>query len=121
MHGNPTSNVVGLEDWRGRGITPIHYSGANAHSALHYTLSRWAALSAVNGKKSVVDAEVRRIVRSSRASSSDEDRDLFDHLIRRSDANERVRLSALASKQKAELGWLDAIATIAAESEQERR
>jgi hypothetical protein len=120
VSGDPP-DPVGLEDWRGRGITPIHYSGANAHSALHDTLSRWAALSAVNGKKSVVDAEVRRIVRSSRASGSDEDRDLFDHLIRRSDANERVRLSAFASKQKAELGWLDAIATIDAESEQERR
>jgi hypothetical protein len=62
---------------------------------------------------------VKRIVRRNRGSAGDADRDLFDHLIRRSDSNERVRLSALASKQRADLGWLDAITAIAAENERE--
>ena len=64
---------------------------------------------------------MRRIVKTSRTTSTDADRDMFDHLIRRSDGNERVRLSALASKQKADLGWLDAIAAVAIESDRERR
>lgn len=106
---------IGLEDWKGRGITPIPYATANNHSALLDSFERWAALSANNGKRSVVDVEVKRIVRTNRNVAIDADRDLFDHLIRRSDSNERVRLSALASKHKADLGWLDAISAIAVE------
>ena len=119
--GTSAPDPVGLEDWKGRGITPIPYDATNGHSALLDMLERWAALSAINGKRSRVDADVKRIVRTNRGAASDTDRDLFDHLIRRSDSNERVRLSALASRQKADLGWLDAIATITAENDWERR
>lgn len=119
--GNSPPNPVELEDWKGRGITPIAYDAVNGHLALLDTLKRWAALSAINGKRSFVDAEVKRIVRRNRGTTSDADRDLFDHLIRRSDSNERVRLSALASKQKADLSWLDAIGAIATENDRERR
>ena len=121
FEGTSGPDLIGLEDWKGRGITPIPYDSANGHSALHVTLGRWAALSAINGKRHLIDAEVRRIVQTNRGAAIDADRDLFDHLIRRSDSNERVRLSALASKQKADLGWLDAIAAIAAENDLERR
>lgn len=119
--GASAHDSITLEDWKGRGITPIAYDTANSHLALLHTLERWAALSAINGKRSRVDAEVKRIVRTNRDAATDADRDLFDHLIRRSDSNERVRLSALASEQKADLGWLDAIAEIAAETDWERR
>jgi hypothetical protein len=117
--GNSPPDPIGLEDWKGRGITPIPYDTAHDHAALRDTLERWAALSAINGKRSLVDAEVKRIVRTNRGAAGDVDRDLFDHLIRRSDSNERVRLSAMASKQRADLGWLDAIAAIVAENERE--
>jgi hypothetical protein len=110
---------VYLEDWKGRGITPIPYDAADGHSALLRTLERWAALSAINGRGRFIDAEVKRIVRTKRGVATDADRDLFDHLIRRSDSNERVRLSTLVSKQKADLGWLDAIAEIAGEIDRE--
>lgn len=119
--GTSVPDPVGLEDWKGRGITPISYDAANGHSALLDTLQRWAAFSAINGKRSRVDAEVKRIVSMNRAAANDPDRDLFDHLIRRSDSNERVRLSSLASRQKADFGWLDAIATIAQENNWVRR
>ncbi|OIQ64448.1 hypothetical protein GALL_540010 [mine drainage metagenome] len=119
--GSETADPIGLEDWKGRGITPIHYDAANGHSALTATLQRWAALSAINGKRNLVDAEVKRIVRKSRGDATDSERDLFDHFIRRSDAKERVRLSALASVHKADLGWLDAIESILAEPDQDRR
>lgn len=119
--GTGSPDPIGLEDWKGRGITPINYDAENDHSALLNTLERWADLSAINGKSSLVDTAVKRIVRTNRSVASDADRDLFDHLIRRSDTNERVRLSALASKHKADLGWLDAIALILAENNLERR
>ena len=119
--GTSVPDPVELEDWRGRGITPIHYDAANSHAGLLKTLERWADLSPRNGKKGFVESEVKRIVRMNRGVASDADRDLFDHLVRRSDSNERVRLSALASKQKADLSWLDAIVAIAAETDREYR
>jgi hypothetical protein len=118
--GTSTPDPVGLEDWKGRGITPIHYDAANGHAAIRDTLERWADLSPRNGKSGLVESEVKRIVRTNRGSANDADRDLFDHLIRRSNSNERVQLSAIASKQRADLGWLDAIAAIAAENDRER-
>jgi len=111
---------VEMEDWKGRGITPIPYDLGNNHSILLNTLERWAAFSPINGKRNRVDTEVKRIVRKNRSSASDPDRDLFDHIIRRSDSNERVRLAGLASKQKADFSWLDAITEIAAENDWER-
>ncbi|MFL6603481.1 MAG: SIR2 family protein [Steroidobacteraceae bacterium] len=112
---------VSLEDWKARGITPIQYDSVDGHGALVQVLERWAALSAHKGKRSLVDAEIRRIVRRTRNEASEADRDLFDHLIRRGDANERARLSALASKVQADLTWLDAITAVASEHEVHRR
>ncbi|MFA6241641.1 MAG: SIR2 family protein [Candidatus Hydrogenedentales bacterium] len=117
--GNCVPDPVALEDWNGRGITPISYDTANGHAVLLRTMERWADLSAINDKRTLVDAEVKRIVRTKRCDVSDADRDLFDHLIRRCDHRERIRLSALASKQKADLGWLDAIVAIATEHSRE--
>ena len=117
--GNNTPDPIGYEDWKGRGITPISYDTSIDHSILHDTLERWASLSAINGKTTIVDAEIKRIVKQKRGATTDADRDLFDHLVRRSNSNERIRLSALASKHKAEHGWLDAITQIIAEHDLE--
>jgi len=119
--GTDAPDPVAMEDWKARGITPIHYDARDNHIALRRVLERWAELSAITGKKETVDAEIRRIVRNSRGEVSEPDRDLFDHLIRRSNASERVRLSALASNAGADLGWLDAIVAIGAEKERGRR
>jgi NAD-dependent SIR2 family protein deacetylase len=113
---NRTDPVM-LEDWKGRGITPIPYDAVADHAALRHTLERWANLSAVNGRRGLADSEIRRIVRLSREQASDEDRDLFDHLFRRGNAYERIRLATAANKAKAGLGWLDAVASILAEDE----
>ncbi len=104
-----------LADWRGRGITPIHYDSVNGHEQLRAVLERWARLSAINGKASVPDQEVRRIVRRRRADATDADRELFDHLLRRSNSTERARLVGVASGAKADMGWLDAAARVARE------
>jgi hypothetical protein len=119
--GTDSPDPVALEDWKARGITPIYYNGKGGHTTLRTTLDRWAELSAINGKKAKIDSEIRRIVKLSRAAASDADRDLFDHLVRRSNTSERVRLSTLASKAKADLSWLDAIIEIGTEREWARR
>ena len=120
--GTSAPDPVGLEDWKGRGITPIQYDApSNNHSALLRTLERWADLSAINGRRGRVDALIKQIVKTNRAAAADIDRDLFDYLIRRSDTNERGRLSELTSKQRADLGWLDAIVSVSSEHDRERR
>jgi hypothetical protein len=115
--GTDAPDLVALEDWKARGITPIHYDANGGHSALQSTLERWADFSANNGKRKTIDAAVRRIVKTARATAPDEDRDLFDHLIRRGNASERIRLAELASAANADLGWLDAIVKVGTEKE----
>ncbi len=108
--GMDEDDPVTLEDWRDRGITPIRYeSPSNDHSQLTRTLVQWAEFSAINGKRSRIDREMKNIVRARRTGANDEERDLFDHIIRRSEPSERLRLSSLVSKHNADLGWLDAI------------
>ena len=119
--GMRASDPVAMEDWKGRGITPIPYDDADGHAALRHVLERWASLSAINGKHSVVNSEIRRIVKTPRVASTDADRDLFDHLFRRGNPHERVHLSVLASKAKADVGWLDAIVGVLTEADRERR
>jgi NAD-dependent SIR2 family protein deacetylase len=117
--GVETPDPVLVEDWKGRGITPIPYDSKDYHQSLLDLLERWAALSAVNGKPRRVDAEIKRIVKLPRSAAGESDRDLFDHLIRRGNTSERIRLARLASKSATDIGWLDAIAEIALEREGE--
>ena len=113
---------VALEDWSARGVTPIRYDSAdNDHSRLKHTLVQWAEFSSVNGKRSRVDREMKNIVRTARTEAGDEQRDLFDHIIRRSDPQERLRLSALVSRHKADLGWLDAIVDVSSHPQRQAR
>jgi len=113
--GGPERDPILEEDWKGRGITPISYSDESAHAVLRSTLTRWALLSAINGKRQAIDREIRRIVKAARNVAAEEDRDLFDHLVRRSAQNERSRLAALASGYGADIAWLDAIVAIGRE------
>jgi NAD-dependent SIR2 family protein deacetylase len=117
--GAESPDPVVVEDWKGRGITPIAYDSKDKHQVLLDLLERWAALSAINGRPRKVDAEVKRIVKTIRSAANESDRDLFDHLVRRGSTSERVRLASLASKAGADIGWLDAIAEIASERESE--
>lgn len=118
--GNSSPQPVELEDWKGRGITPIPYDSITNHSILHDALERWANLSAINGDNRLIDREIKRIVKTSRVAATESDRDLFDHIIRRSNSNERIRLSTLASKQNASHSWLDEIINITKEIESRR-
>jgi hypothetical protein len=100
-----------MATWQGRGITPIRYpeGPAHDHEALCRSLQRWAKLSAINGERRHIDAEVRRIVRKKPEEATESDRDLFVHLIRRGNPREQQELATLVSKCNAHIGWLDAI------------
>ena len=104
-----------VEDWKARGITPIHYDCKEEHVVLSNTFKRWAELSAFNRDAMAVEKEIRRIVEVGRADASEEERDLFDHLLRRSNLNEFRQLTEIATEAKATLGWLDAIVEIGTE------
>ena len=110
--GMDREDPVELADWRARGITPVPYDVHDDHTQLQETLVRWARFSALNGKQSRVDRELKQIVRTRRAEASDAERDFFDHIIRRSRPDERARLARLISRHKADLSWLDAIVEV---------
>jgi len=115
--GMSKDDPVELEDWKARGITPIRYDVQDHdHSQLQHTLAKWAEFSAINGDKSLVDRELKKIVKTKKAEARDKDRDLFDHFIRRGELSERIRLSKLVSEYKADLGWLDAILAVSSEA-----
>lgn len=107
------TNKVEMEDWKGRGITPIPYASTGGHAALPLMLKRWAALSAVNGKQDYLDSFIRRLVKRPYSLTSEEERDLFDHLVRRVGTDEKVRIASLISGSK--LDWLDAHLKVAKE------
>ena len=111
---------ISIEDWKARGITPMHYDSHNDHEVLAETLQKWAEFSAINGKSTKIDAELRRIVKTNRSTSTDSDRDMFDHLFRRSNSSERTRLSKVVSVANADFAWLDAIRSVLSERERGR-
>lgn len=115
FYGADTQDLVALEDWRARGITPIYYPNKNNYVALYEIFERWAELSAINGQRNAVEKAIRRIVKNSRKDAPESDRDLFDHFFRRSNNTEYVHLSEIASKAKADIGWLDAILKVGEE------
>jgi hypothetical protein len=107
--GSSIVDPVEIEDWKGRGITPITYASVNGHAQLLDALSTWADLSAINGTKARLDSELRIIVSASRASTTQAVRDKFDHLYRRSSPDERVRLASLITGEHASIDWLNAM------------
>ena len=119
--GSDGPDAVALEDWRARGIVPIHYDASGGHKVLLHMLQQWADLSAINGKQRMVDREIQRIVKSGRADASDADRGLFDHLFRRVNPDERVHLAKVASAAGAEPAWLDSVMAVSAERERQRK
>ena len=120
--GSNEATPVQLADWRARGIVPIPYPAPNDdHSALVDTLARWADLSAINGKKRLIDKEIRRIVKTDRAASPPIDQALFDHLFRRGNPSERCRMAELASAAGADPGWLGAMMSIDREPQRRPR
>ena len=116
-----THDSVALEDWKARGITPIPYDSDNGHIALRNTLERWAELSPHICTDKTISSEFRRIARVSRVEASEGDRDIFDHIFRRSDSRQRVHFAAIASKLGAHISWLDAIRDVCAETRKEHQ
>lgn len=117
---NGEQDPVTLSDWRSRGIEPIPYDDRNHHSELANTLSAWSNLSAVNGSQKRVDTLSKRLVAKSRDETTDERRDLFDHLYRRASDVDRGKLTMLVSNSGAGCDWLNAMLEIDRERGQEK-
>ena len=66
----------------------------------------------------MLDQTLRGIVRLPR-SKSESEADLFDHIIRRSALNERIRIARLVSDSGASLDWLNAISDVSEEADGE--
>ncbi len=111
----PAASQVSKQDWLGRGITPVPYDTTNGHGSLAKLLDRWASLSPINARRSRIEAEIRRIVRLPRSRASAADRDLFEHLVRRSSNSERVRFCTLMSEARASHEWLDLLMSVSLE------
>ena len=118
--GASSSDPVVMSDWHDRGIIPIPYDSSNDHKQLGDTLHNWAQLSAINGNRATVHSLARKITRKCRASVSDVDRDLFDHLFRRSNDTERRAIANHVSS-RADPEWLSAMLAISSEPRQELR
>ena len=110
--GEGSSEDAVLEGWHARGITPIPYSPCREHADLEAVLTRWADLSAINGRQQRVHAAVRRIVGRPRKEVSEADRDLFGYLYRRGSDQERLEIAQVVSTSGAEPGWLQAMLDI---------
>jgi hypothetical protein len=113
--GSATADQAMIEDWKGRGITPIIYDPANAHRSLADCLAAWADLSAINGSRQRLDRQIGSLVGVPRALTTQALRDRFDHLYRRSSPDERLRIAQLSSGFGASIDWLAAINEIDAE------
>lgn len=113
--GSSSFDPIDVEDWKGRGITPIIYDSADNHAALLRALAAWANLSAINGSQAKLDREIKGLVRASRANTPQPRRDRFDHLYRRASTDERARLTSLVTTNQAAIDWLDAMTAIDAE------
>ena len=112
---------ITIEDWKGRGITPIPYDSAISHESLEKTLHQWAELSPHTQDFSRSDHLIKRIVRKPVGSATEAECDVIEHLIRRSSIDERLRMMKLMSNASAEPGWLDIAARVASEKGGETR
>lgn len=109
---------VALADWKARGLTPISYSRADKHRQLAFTLEAWAGLfekrqALGDGHETVTERRVRetleRMTERPLSEVSDEDRSLFDHLIRREGGTRRAQLAYHLGNLGRSYEWLDRI------------
>jgi hypothetical protein len=117
--GLPAHGDLSVEDWKGRGITPITYDPASNHEELARTLDRWAELSPINGSTLKVEALIKRLAKKPRAKTEEPERDLFDHLMRRASSAERLRFASVLAKEGAQIDWIESLALVSAEPTRE--
>ncbi len=107
-----------LADWKARGLTPIPYSRAEKHQQLAFTLETWANLfektPSLGGRhETVTEQRIRetleRITEAPLLEVADEDRSLFDHLIRREVHTRRAALASRLGELRRDYEWLDRI------------
>lgn len=95
-------------DWRARGITPIAYDEAGDHAQLELLLGHWAESVPTPHSKWDGD-QVARITAATVSLASEDDRSLFEYIVRRASPSDRLRLNTLIRSQGSDLRWLDVI------------
>ena len=70
-----------------------------------------------SGSKAIIERKLKKIIKNDRNISNDEERDLFDHIVRRSNAEGRVQIARLVSEKKADIKWFNSILEISNERE----
>jgi len=112
------ADEVTCADWKGRGLTPIPYSSSEDHRELAVTLATWADLfektpSLEDGDETLTERRVHelldRVTGTPLSEASDEERGLFDHVIRREGRTRRAQLAKYLGDLKRDYGWLDRI------------
>lgn len=112
---------VALADWKARGLTPIPYARAAKHRQLAFTLEAWADFfekrqALGDGRETTTEQRVRerleRITENRPDIVSDEDRRLFDHLIRREAHARCAQLADHLGELRRDFGWLGRIVEV---------
>ena len=119
--GQQPADPVELAEWRARGITPVPYDREDDHLQLRRSLEKWSRISPFRGRGRPAEREVRRIAKQHLAAAPEAKHDLFAHLFRRANADERTRLTRVAKAVSAETGWLDVILQVTRERAAEGR
>jgi hypothetical protein len=86
---------VDLAYWRARGIVPIAYDPLDGHKQLQTLMDKWADSIPSPGDDSWSRRQIRRITRTTEASSTEVDRSLFRYIVRRASPSERESLAGL--------------------------
>lgn len=108
--GNPQEDLAQMEDWKGRGITPIGYDSSLEHKALHDVLREWANISSIGVRLTANEERVlKNLFRSEPSLLDDKQNDYLSFILRRSDIADIKKIASIANSVKANPAWLDYI------------
>lgn len=108
--GNPQEDLAQMEDWKGRGITPIGYDSSSGHKALHDVLHEWANISNIGVSLTTSEERtLKSLFKSNPSLLDDKHKDYLSFILRRSDIADMKKIASIANSVKANPVWLDYI------------
>lgn len=108
--GNQQEDLAQMEDWKGRGITPIGYDNSSEHKALHDVLHQWASIANIGVSLTANEEKtLKKLFKSDPSLLDDQDKDYLSFILRRSDMVDVKKIAHIANSVKAKPVWLDYI------------
>ena len=108
--GNQQEDLAQMEDWKGRGITPIGYDNSSDHKALHDVLHQWASIANIGVSLTANEEKtLKKLFKSDPSLLGDQDKDYLSFILRRSDMADVKKIAHIANSVKAKPIWLDYI------------